>query len=106
MKTSSRPKRLPAEFRQPGGGGEKVELVDAGGYEEDAMEELNREHVVHGRWDTREIWINEQLITVDRVKERIRADGFYDVSRWKEVQAFDWGRENPQGPSLLCCSCQ
>jgi hypothetical protein len=55
--------------------------------------DLHRAHVIKGVWEGREIHIDDALVTVDMVLERVR-DFF--VLREGDVAAFAWGPDAPR----------
>ena len=65
--------------------------------------ELGRTHVIEGVWQGKEIHINDALITVDMVLERI--SDFLLLEK-NAVTAFAWGPDAPRWEVfLLACGC-
>jgi hypothetical protein len=68
--------------------------------------ELNREHVIQGTWSTRTLRIDGQEITVEMVKARLHADGWYTPGGFVDVWTFAWGATaTPQELQVLAYSC-
>jgi hypothetical protein len=68
--------------------------------------ELERTHVVQGLWSPRTLRIDGQEITLEMVKARLRADGWYAPEGFREVRAFAWGATaTPQELHVLAYSC-
>jgi hypothetical protein len=72
------------------------------------VQELEREraHVVQGIWSPRMLRIDGQEITLEMVKARLRADGWYAPEGFRDVGAFAWGATaTPQELHVLAYSC-
>jgi hypothetical protein len=68
--------------------------------------ELERTHVVQGLWSPRMLRIDGQEITLEMVKARLRADGWYTPEGFRDVWTFAWGATaTPQEVQLLAYSC-
>ena len=68
--------------------------------------ELHRAHVIHGIWSPRTLRIDGQEITLEMVKARLRADGWYAPAGFAAVNAFAWGATATlQEVQVLAYSC-
>ena len=68
--------------------------------------EMHREHVIQGRWSPRTLRIDGQEITMEMVKARLYADGWYAPEGFADVGTFAWGHTaTPQELQVLAYSC-
>jgi len=68
--------------------------------------EMNRAHVIQGRWRPRTLRIDGHEITIEMVKARLAADGWYAPEGFADVGAFAWGTTaRPQELQVLAYSC-